>query len=90
MFDAGVTIKENKKQNINDNFVGKTFVLTGSLSKPRKEFEEMIENGGGKTSNSVSKNTDFVLVGQDAGSKLDKAKALGIKILTEEEFLKML
>ena len=60
------------------------------MSKPRKEFEEMIENGGGKVSSSVSKNTDFVLVGEDAGSKLDKAKALGVTILTEDDFLKMI
>jgi DNA ligase (NAD+) len=90
LFDSGVTIKENVATQKNDNFDGKTFVITGTLSKPRKEFEQMIENGGGKVSSSVSKNTDFVLVGQDAGSKLDKAKTLGIKILTEEEFLKML
>ena len=50
----------------------------------------MIENGGGKVSSSVSKNTDFVLVGEDAGSKLDKAKALGVTILTEDDFLKMI
>jgi len=63
--------------------------LTGTLSKPRKEIEELIENMGGKTSSSVSSKTDFVLAGESAGSKLDKAKSLGIKILTEEEFLSL-
>ena len=70
---------------------GKTFVLTGSLpSLSRDEASALIRNAGGNVTSSVSKNTDYVLAGEEAGSKLEKAKELGVKILTEEIFLKML
>jgi DNA ligase (NAD+) len=69
---------------------GKIFVVTGALERfSRTEIKEVIESLGGKTSSSVSKNTDFVLVGETPGSKFDKARELGIKILNEEEFIKM-
>lgn len=72
-------------------FAGKTFVLTGTLpSLSRDEASAMIRQAGGSTSSSVSKNTDFVLAGESAGSKLDKAQALGVKVLSEPEFLGML
>lgn len=67
-------------------FVGKAFVITGTLSKPRPEFEAVVEKLGGKVSGSVSKKTSFLLAGADAGSKLAKAEELGIKVLTEAEF----
>ena len=67
-------------------FAGKTFVITGTLSQPREVFAEKIKSLGGKVSGSVSKKTDFVLVGEDAGSKLAKAKELGVKTISEEEF----
>lgn len=71
-------------------FAGKTFVLTGTLpSMTREEATAKIEALGGKTSSSVSKKTDFVLAGAEAGSKLDKAQKLGVKIIDEAEFLKM-
>ena len=71
-------------------FAGKTFVLTGTLpTMTREEATAKIEAAGGKVSGSVSKKTDFVLAGAEAGSKLDKAKELGVKILDEAEFLKM-
>ena len=67
-------------------FAGKTFVLTGTLpSLKREEASAKIESLGGK----VSGNTDFVLAGEEAGSKLDKAQKLGVKIIDEKEFLKM-
>lgn len=70
-----------------DRFKGKTFVLTGTLSKyTRDEASELIEKHGGKTSGSVSKKTDFVLAGENAGSKLTKAETLGVRIITEDEF----
>ena len=70
---------------------GKTVVLTGTLpTLSREEATAMIETAGGKTSGSVSKKTDFVLAGAEAGSKLDKARELGVKILDEAEFRKML
>ncbi len=71
-------------------FSGKTVVLTGTLSIGRNEAKEIIERLGGKVSGSVSKKTDYVLAGEEAGSKLDKAKELGVAVLTEEEFNNMI
>jgi len=72
-------------------FLGKVFVLTGTLSTmKRNEAKALIENQGGKVSGSVSKNTDFVVAGEEAGSKLQKANELGITVLSENEFIEML
>lgn len=90
LFDCGVEIKEVNVNLDNQILSGKTFVLTGTLSKPREEFEKIIEDLGGKTSSSVSRNTSFVLAGENAGSKLLKAKELNIKIINEKEFLEMI
>ncbi|KKL83019.1 hypothetical protein LCGC14_1978980, partial [marine sediment metagenome] len=80
--------KETKKDHL---FFSKIFVLTGSLENfTRDEAKKLIKERGGKTSSSVSKNTDYVLVGSEPGSKFEKAKKLGIKTLTEEEFSAML
>jgi DNA ligase (NAD+) len=89
---AGVNLKSSGKKKIKDNrFEGLTFVLTGTLpTYGRKEAGEIIESFGGKTSGSVSKKTSFVLAGEEAGSKLDKARELGIKIIDEDEFKKMI
>lgn len=74
-----------------DKLAGKTFVLTGTLQNmTRDEASEIIKKLGGKTSSSVSKKTSFVLVGENPGSKLDKAQDLGVIILTENEFLEMI
>ena len=74
-----------------DNLSGKTFVLTGTLpTLSRKEASALIEQNGGKVSSSVSKKTSYVLAGEDAGSKLVKANTLGIRVLSEAEFLKMI
>lgn len=76
---------------IDNRFEGKTFVLTGTLpTMKRNEAEALIEKYGGKTSGSVSKKTDYVLAGEDAGSKLTKAKDLGITVIDENTFLKMI
>ena len=75
----------------NSPFYGKTCVLTGTLSKyGRKEATEILENLGAKVAGSVSAKTDYVIFGEEAGSKLDKAHALGIKTLNEEEFEELL
>jgi DNA ligase (NAD+) len=72
-------------------FAGKTVVLTGTLpTLSREDATGMIEAAGGKTSGSVSKKTDFVLAGEDAGSKLTKAKELGVRVIDEAEFRKLL
>ena len=87
---AGVNF-ESKRVITDARFAGKIFVLTGALSKfTREEATEKIELLGGKASGSVSKKTSFVVVGENAGSKERKARELGIPILTEDEFLKMI
>lgn len=85
----GVNVFYEKKQKDN-RFEGKTFVLTGTLTTlKRAEAKEIIESFGGKASGSVSKKTDYVLAGEEAGSKLTKAESLGITIISEDEFLEM-
>lgn len=74
----------------NENINGKTFVITGTLSRPRDEIKEEIESLGGNVTGSVTKKTDYVIAGEKAGSKLTKANELGIKVLTEEEYNNML
>lgn len=86
----GVKMAPLEKQSDVGKFLGKTFVLTGTLpTLKRSEASKIIEDNGGKTSSSVSKKTDYVLAGEDAGSKLTKAQSLGVKIITEEEFLEL-
>lgn len=90
--NAGVNMKtyEDVEQR-DDRFAGKTFVLTGTLEKyTRDKASEIIEKFGGKTSGTVSKKTSYVLAGEQAGSKLTKAQDLGVTIITEEEFEKMI
>ncbi|WP_302212143.1 NAD-dependent DNA ligase LigA [uncultured Ruminococcus sp.] len=88
--ECGINTKYEKIQ-IDDRFAGKTFVLTGTLpTLKRSEAKALIEKYGGKASGSVSKKTDYVLAGEEAGSKLDKAQQLGIKIITEEQFKDMI
>lgn len=87
----GVNMEYKGNESIDDNFNNKTFVLTGSLSKlTRDEASIEIENRGGKVTSSVTKKTDYVIVGENPGSKYQKAKDLNINILNEEEFLNML
>ena len=88
---AGVNMKYIEEEGSDERFFGKTFVLTGTLEKyTRGEAGNIIEKFGGKTSSSVSKKTDYVLAGEEAGSKLTKAQNLGVKIITEQEFDEMI
>ena len=82
---AGLTFTGQKKEK-GTKLAGKTFVLTGTLSRhTRDEAKKLIEDAGGRVSGSVSKKTDYVVAGNDAGSKLDKARGLGVSVIGEEE-----
>jgi DNA ligase (NAD+) len=69
---------------------GKTFVLTGTLTRPRDRVKKMIEDAGGRVSGSVSKKTDYIVAGTDAGSKLDKARELGVSVIGEKDLDELL
>jgi len=85
--DAGLNFTSEPTKLLSEKLAGKSFVLTGTLSTMSREVaKEIIQNHGGTVTSSVSKNTDYVLAGESAGSKLDKALKLGITILTEEQF----
>ena len=82
---AGLKFKGRKKER-GTKLAGKTFVLTGTLPRlTRDEAKKLIEDAGGRVSGSVSKKTDYVVAGSDAGSKLDKAKELGVAVIGEDE-----
>ena len=88
---AGVNPTMEKREVKSDRFAGKSFVFTGALAnRSREEAAEIVKQHGGKISGSVSKKTDYVVVGADPGSKHDKAKSLGVAILTEKDFEKLL
>jgi DNA ligase (NAD+) len=90
LLEAGVT-PIGPKANDSNIFEGMTFVLTGTLpGMTREEAAEIIKNNGGKVSSSVSKKTDYVLAGENAGSKLTKAQSLGVKVINLDEFEEML
>lgn len=90
--DLGVNLNYQDNRSFKETaFTGKTFVITGSLEDySRNEAKALIEQFGGNVSSTVSKNTDFVIVGEAPGSKYDKAKALGVDILNEADFKKMI
>ena len=82
---GGVLFPEQKQATKGTALAGLVFVITGTLSKPRDHFKHLIEQHGGKVSGSVSKKTDYLLCGADAGSKLEDARKLGVKILSEDQ-----
>uniref|UniRef100_A0A7V4N363 DNA ligase n=1 Tax=Thermodesulfobacterium geofontis TaxID=1295609 RepID=A0A7V4N363_9BACT len=91
MLDAGVTFIAEEKEEKPKILEGLTFVFTGTLkSMSRDEAKEKVRELGGKTTDSVSKNVDYVVVGEDPGSKYQKALQLGVKTINEEEFLKLI
>lgn len=85
-----LSIKSEEAKQLGDKLVGSTFVITGTLSESRGYFEKIIKENGGKVSSSVSKKTSYLLAGESAGSKLDKAEALEVKIINEEQFSSLL
>ena len=88
--EAGLRMSWSKPKGPAGPLEGKTVVITGTLkSLSRQEAEDRVRKSGGKASSSISKDTDFLVVGEEPGSKLDKAKAIGVKIITEEEFKKI-
>jgi DNA ligase (NAD+) len=88
--DAGLQFKGKKKER-GTKLAGKTFVLTGTLAHyTRDEAKKMIEDAGGKVAGSVSKKTDYVVAGSDAGSKLDKARELGVAVIDEDGMQRLL
>ncbi len=90
METAGVEFPPYQIKRQKSAISGKVFVITGTLSAPRDTFKAIIETAGAKVSGSISSKTDYLLAGTDAGSKLEKAKGLGVKIISEEEFNRLL
>jgi len=89
--EAGVNMGKEEKKETPKPLFGKTFVLTGKLSKyARDDVTRLIENLGGRVSSSVSSNTDFVVAGESPGSKYEKARELGVKTISEEELIKII
>ena len=89
--DSGVNMESLEEESQDQRFAGMTFVLTGALEEfTRDQASDIIEKFGGKTSGSVSKKTTYVLAGEDAGSKLTKAQSLGVTVISEAEFKKMI
>ena len=88
---AGLQFEQKKARKAEGKLAGKQFVLTGTLpTYSRDDAKHMIEDAGGRVIGSVSKKTDYVVVGADPGSKLDKARALGVDTLDEARLLKLL
>lgn len=91
LVDCGVNMVMERSENQSEALSGKTFVITGTLaSMGRKEAKELIEQNGGKVTGSVSKKTDYLLAGENAGSKLTKAESLGIAVISEDELKEMI
>ncbi len=88
LLSYGVHFEEERKEQ--SKVFGESFVFTGTLSKSREHFKELVEKKGGIVRNSVSKNLDYLVVGENPGSKLSKAERLGVEIINEEELLKLL
>jgi DNA ligase (NAD+) len=84
--EAGLRFEQRTTEAASDTFAGTTWVITGTLSRPREEMAEVIRSHGGKVSGSVSAKTSFVLAGEEAGSKLEKARKLGVAVLDESAF----
>jgi len=87
---AGLQFANPRIERASDKLAGSTWVITGTLSQPREEIADIIRANGGRVSGSISGKTNYLLAGEEAGSKLDKAKKLGVQVLSEREFRAML
>ncbi len=87
---AGLHFEAEAKLLLSDTLSGKSFVITGTLSRPREDFKAQIEQHGGKVVSAISAKTDYLLAGDKGGTKLQKAEKLGVKIIDEDEFMKMI
>ena len=90
LMEAELDFQKEESGPVDGPLVGKRVVITGTLSRPRGEYVEMVEAAGGTFTSSVSKNTDYVLAGEEAGSKLEKARQLGVPVLDERGFEELL
>ncbi len=91
MLTSGIEIQHNEKTVLSDKFAGQSFVFTGSLQTlTRDEAQKLVQVHGGRASTSITKKTSYVVVGNDPGSKLEKAQSLGVEVLTEGKFNKLL
>jgi DNA ligase (NAD+) len=89
--EAGVEPVEDNSEPDSDILAGKVVVFTGALSRStREEAEDLVRRHGGRASSSVSKQTDYLVAGERAGSKADKARSLGVNVISEEEFLTLI
>lgn len=88
--ELNLNMTESVKEILSNKLDGKTFVITGTLSRPRKEIQKLVEENGGKNISGISSKTNYLIAGDDAGSKLDKAKEKNVTIITEEEFIELL
>jgi DNA ligase (NAD+) len=82
--------EDDRKETTGNALRGTAWVITGVLSEPREVFEELIRRNGGRVTSSISKKTSYLLAGEDAGSKLDKARQLGVEIVEEDKFKEMI
>ena len=87
---AGIEMVMPEKEGESSLFEGQIFVITGTLSRPREYFKDLILDAGGKVSDSISAKTTYLLAGENAGSKLKKAEKLGTKVITEKKFYDLL
>ena len=83
LLSVGINWPSIQEQSESQALTGKTFVLTGTLSKPRSEYKDQLQSLGAKVAGSISKKTDFLVAGENAGSKLQKAESLGVAVLDE-------
>jgi DNA ligase (NAD+) len=90
LMEAGLNFERENTRSSMGPLAGKRVVITGTLSGPRDRFIERLEAAGGMFTSSVSKNTDYVLAGEEAGSKLDRARALGVPVIDEAAFEELL